>query len=197
MRISLNALEHIPFKALDAVAEWQNYGAGVKSVSSALAKALPNFPTATKTYAGDLYRVIGLNKKAVKAMLLNKEIPARPLEGWTKTKANAEEYLGSLGQLVQDDAIIVAMFKFKAKGSDVVLDLEKFHNNKLVKSSEEYWSEKGKYLSEGWEFGDSQKEVVVARPTLKFQEILELIDTKRVRHKNGFEDILKSALESN
>lgn len=163
----------LSFKAIQTVAQWQNYGSGSRPTMNALAKLLPDFAS-VPVYSGPAYRLVGLSKADLRKLVKEGSLPCRLLEGWTKSQAICHRYLqDSYGALLKPDTALVVIFGIQVKKA--ALDLEALWKMKEWKDAVEAFEDAGKFFDEGLDFRGSQKEVIVSQPAVRLKDVVEVI----------------------
>lgn len=163
----------LSFKAIQTVAQWQNYGSGSRPTMNALAKLLPDFAS-VPVYSGPAYRLVGLSKADLRKLVKEGSLPCRLLEGWTKSRAICRRYLqDSYGALLKPDTALVVTFGIQVKKA--ALDLEALWKMKEWKDAVEAFEDAGKFFDEGLDFRGYQKEVIVSQPSIRLKDVVEVI----------------------
>lgn len=163
----------LSYKAIQTVAQWQNYGSGSRSTMTAMVKLLPAFAS-VPVYSGPAYRLVGLSKADLRKLVKEGQIPCRQLEGWTKSQSICRRYLAdSYGALLKPDTALVVIFGIQVKKA--ALDLEALWKLKEWKNAVEAFEDAGKFFDEGLDFKGSQKEVLVSQPSVRLRDVVEVI----------------------
>lgn len=170
--VSLSKGSDWTFKDINTVAEWQNYGSGMRGLATKLLNVLPRLPK-LKVYTGSVFRVIAVNRAQLSKLVKTGKLPARKAESWSKLRNIVFEYIRFNGQLIDTDGDAVALIVFKSEATkkNSKLDLEALWKNEAWVKTVEAYEDSGKFFDEGLEFRGTQKEVVLSNEFLLLDEV--------------------------
>jgi hypothetical protein len=159
------------FDAIEALAEWQNYGSGMRGIAVRLRAAIKHLPK-VPAYQGDLFRAVGMDLSTAKSFIKTGKFKCRSLESWAKQERQVMEYLANNGTLVGGKGRgVVVVFKTKSNKENCVLDIEALWRDKSLVACVDQYEDAGFYFDEGIEFRGSQKEVVIAKDFLSLTDV--------------------------